>query len=40
MIVVGHDSGDIVTYNLRVDEEGLGAGGNVFLLYIKRETSI
>ncbi len=38
MIVVGHDSGDAVAYSLQVDKEGLGAGGNVFvLLYINRE---
>ncbi len=38
MIVVGHDSGDVVTYSLRVDEKGLGAGGNFFvLLYINKE---
>ncbi len=36
MIVVGHDSGDVETYTLRVDEEGLGAAaGNVFFCFCK-----
>ncbi len=38
MIIVGHDSGDAVTYTLQTDEEGLEATtGNVFVFTLTKK---